>query len=220
MNSSAETKEIDTALAKAQGQFNLASKDSLNPHWRQNYADLASIVQATRPMLSQNGLAIIQGLRRCETSWVLVTKMVHCSGQWYETEFPITPKDMSPQSLGSAMTYAKRYAYAAITGAIAGDEDDDGEAAQGRSIARSTTLTHNSGNREGTMAANHSTASSWSLTDKQLARLFAIATSAGYDSNEMKDLMKSKYKIESSKDLSKTQYEEICAFIENNPKQK
>jgi hypothetical protein len=61
---------------------------------------------------------------------VLATTLAHSSGEWIRSELPIRAKDASPQAQGSAITYARRYALAAIVGLA--QIDDDAEAAQGR----------------------------------------------------------------------------------------
>jgi hypothetical protein len=124
--------EIAAALAVAQGHMGAALKDSENPHFRSSYADLASVVDAVRPHLSAVGIAIVQlpDISK-ETGEVRVcTALVHKSGQVLSCTLSATVKDLSPQSIGSAITYLRRYGLMAITG-IAPD-DDDGEAAMGR----------------------------------------------------------------------------------------
>ncbi len=123
--------ELATALAKAQGELKSALKDSSNPFFHSNYADLASVWDACRKPLSENGLSIIQTLDKTETGTMLETTLLHASGQFITSTLKITPKDETSQAIGSAITYARRYALSAMVGVCA-DEDDDGEAAMGR----------------------------------------------------------------------------------------
>lgn len=58
---------------------------------------------------------------------------------------------------------------------------------------------------------------SWFPTEKQLTRLFAIAKKSGYDSESAGNLMRKKYNITSSKELTHSQYEELCFYLEQNP---
>ncbi len=60
----------------------------------------------------------------------IVTLLAHESGQWIRSRLPMRPKDLSPQSVGSTMTYARRYALAAMVGLA--QVDDDAESAQER----------------------------------------------------------------------------------------
>ena len=123
------------ALAKAQGKMRHAAKDSTNPHFKTKYADLASVIEAAREPLGENGLAVVQVLHHIGgPDSLLVTKLIHESGEWMASEYPIAITAQQ-QVNGSAITYARRYSYAAMLG-IAADEDDDGNAAQGASTSR------------------------------------------------------------------------------------
>lgn len=124
--------EIAAALAAAQAQMGAALKDSTNPHFKSRYADLASVVEATRPHLAAHGIAIVQMAETLkETGEVVVTTaLIHKSGQIIAGRLSATCKDLAPQPVGSAITYLRRYGLMAIAG-IAPD-DDDGEAAMGR----------------------------------------------------------------------------------------
>lgn len=119
--------ELMTALAKAQGQMSHAIKDSVNPHYKSKFADLASVWQACREPLSANGLAISQTLDISGEKQVLVTMLGHTSGQWIKSMMAL-PCANRPQEMGSLLTYFRRYSLAAICGVY--QDDDDGEAAQ------------------------------------------------------------------------------------------
>ncbi len=123
---------LAAALSKAQADITGALKDSSNPFFKSKYADLASCWDACRKQLAANNLAVIQTVY---VHWekdelVLATTLAHSSGEWIRSELPIRAKDASPQAQGSAITYARRYALAAIVGLA--QIDDDAEAAQGR----------------------------------------------------------------------------------------
>lgn len=122
-------KELATALAKAQGAMKPAAKDSMNPHFKNKYADLASVWEACREPLSKNGLSVVQVPEfEGESGW-LRTILMHSSGESIESRFPLRPQQQTAQGLGSAISYARRYTLAAMVGVVA--EDDDGEAASG-----------------------------------------------------------------------------------------
>ena len=125
-----ETNELMASLAKAQGEMKIAGKDSNNPYFKSRYADLASIVEASRPSLTKHGLSVMQQITISETGQrVLITTLGHSSGQYIQSRVAITPVKDDMQSLGSAITYMRRYAYASLVGVVASDEDDDGEVA-------------------------------------------------------------------------------------------
>jgi hypothetical protein len=125
--------QLAAALAKAQGQMSTAKKDSANPFFKSSYADLAACWEACRTPLSSNGLAIIQTTRHTQTGDVqVISTLAHAeSGEWIKGVLTIKPVKADPQGIGSALTYARRYALCAMVG-IAPDDDDDGEAAMGR----------------------------------------------------------------------------------------
>jgi hypothetical protein len=130
-----DIKELATALAKAQGQFEHAKKDSDNPFFRTKYADLAAVYNASRAKLAENGLAVTQVTEFSPDGITLVTTLLHSSGQWMRSWYPVRPaKPNDPQALGSTITYARRYAYCAMIGVAAEGEDDDGNAASERTL--------------------------------------------------------------------------------------
>jgi hypothetical protein len=127
MRTSEQINEISAALAKAQGEISNPAKEAQNPHFRSHYADLSSGINAVRASLSSNGISFIQATRLEGDVLIVDTRLSHASGQWIESEFPACRFPAKPQEVGSALTYARRYALFALVG-IAG-EDDDGNAA-------------------------------------------------------------------------------------------
>jgi len=128
MKHSESINEISDALSKVQGEIEDATKDSQNPHFKSSFASLASVYEACRKLLAKNGIAVIQSPSTTDNGSVRITTMLaHKSGQYFSDEFDLTPKDKSPQSLGSCVTYGRRYSLMAMVG-IAQD-DDDGQAA-------------------------------------------------------------------------------------------
>lgn len=127
MKTSEQINELAAALTKAQSEMEHASKDKTNPHYKSKYADLASCLDACREPLFKNGLSIAQAPQKHDGSWVLVTRLMHTSGQFIESECPIMNAKGDAQGFGSGLTYARRYALSAIIG-LAQDDDDGNEA--------------------------------------------------------------------------------------------
>jgi ERF superfamily len=150
MQTSEQIAELAAALATAQAAMRGALKDSENPFFRSKYADLASVWEACREPLTANHLAIVQFPRasfegkpepyewttrsgevrygvRVMTVVSVVTRLVHSSGQWLEDTASTMLSTGDPQAVGSAITYLRRYALAAVAGVA--PEDDDAEAA-------------------------------------------------------------------------------------------
>lgn len=122
--------ELAAALSKAQSSITGALKDSSNPFFKSKYADLASCWDACRQQLTDNGLSVIQTTDVVNDIVVVRTTLAHASGEWISGILPVRAKDDGPQAQGSGITYARRYALAAIVGLA--QIDDDAEAAQGR----------------------------------------------------------------------------------------
>ena len=127
---------LAAALSKAQSAMTGAKKDSINPHFKSKYADLASVWDACREPLTKNGLSVIQMPGKDETGYYVETVLAHSSGEFVSCKLHIVPIKDDPQGLGSSITYARKYALAAIAGIAPDDSDDDGEAAMGRSDVR------------------------------------------------------------------------------------
>ena len=125
-----ELKDLFAALAKAQSEMQMAGLSSQNPFFKARYADLAAIVKASRPALTKHGLSIMQQLiTNDEGHTLLHTLLGHNSGQWVESRVRIVPPKNDVQSMGSYITYLRRYSIAALCGIVASDEDDDGQMA-------------------------------------------------------------------------------------------
>lgn len=129
-NRSIEVNELYAALAKAQGDMKAATSSSENPYFKSSYADLTEIVESSRPALTKHGLAVIQQIcPNNDGSNVLYTILTHSSGQYIESAMKIIPAKTDIQSLGSHITYLRRYCYASLIGVVVANEDDDGEIA-------------------------------------------------------------------------------------------
>ena len=122
--------ELALALSKAQASITGALKDSANPFFKSKYADLASRWDACRKQLTDNGLCVMQTTDMVDGVVFVKTTLAHSSGQFIAGALPVKAKDDSPQAQGSGITYARRYALAAIVGLA--QIDDDAEAAQAR----------------------------------------------------------------------------------------
>jgi hypothetical protein len=136
MTKSEQINELAAALVKAQAAVRPAIKDSVNPHFRSKYADLTSVWEACREALTSNGLSIVQMPEQGPDadSISLTTILLHASGQYISgtVTSPLARRDA--QGVGSALTYLRRYALAAMVGVVA-DEDDDGNSAVGNGSA-------------------------------------------------------------------------------------
>lgn len=121
--------ELAKALVAAQKATESVKKAATNPAFKTKYADLAHVVEGVVPALNNAGVAVIQSPEFDGEMIHVTTMLIHESGAMLEGRFSLRPSKLDPQGVGSALTYARRYALLAMTGAA--PEDDDGNAASG-----------------------------------------------------------------------------------------
>jgi len=121
---------VAKALVAAQAELKNPPLDKTNPHFKNRYASLAGVRDAITPVFAKHGLAVVQSTGSTSRGPVVTTMLVHVSGEWLladPLELPAGKQDA--QGYGSAITYARRYALAALAN-VTGDDDDDGEGAR------------------------------------------------------------------------------------------
>ncbi|MDX8384774.1 MAG: ERF family protein [Ghiorsea sp.] len=120
--------DIYKDFIKAQSEFEKATKDAANPHFRSKYADLASCIEAVKASLNNNHFALLQLTNACEGGISVSTVFLHESGEKIEGGTLFIPaKNKDAHGFGSALTYARRYSLLAAAGIA--PEDDDGNGA-------------------------------------------------------------------------------------------
>jgi hypothetical protein len=122
-----EQDKLSAALLAFSQDFKDPAKDAQNPHFRSKFVPLGGAIEAIRPAARKHGLFISQppGGRGVYTIWR------HQSGQMQITWSEVPLEKQTPQGLGSALTYSRRYAMMGAAGGE-GDVDDDAEAATHR----------------------------------------------------------------------------------------
>ena len=124
-----KTSESITNISKALVAFGQSMpkvpKDKVNPHFKSKYASLSIMIEKATPILAANKLVIVQQI----DGDALTTTLLHESGE-YITATATMPcsNPTNPQAMGSAITYARRYAYGSIL-SLDIDDDDDANAA-------------------------------------------------------------------------------------------
>jgi ERF superfamily len=198
---------LGAALAKAQGEMAAAAKANLNPHFQSRYADLASIWDACRVPLSKNGLAVLQPVSAEGARVSVRTLLVHASGEWIGETLTITALQNTPQGIGSAVTYARRYALAAMIGVA--PDDDDGNAATRPAFDTRTGEIHEPSPKAEPDART--------ITDGQRKRLFATAKEKGWSKELIQDALKTKFNLDSTKAITRAQYDDVVSAFEEAP---
>jgi hypothetical protein len=136
MTQSTSTSSLYGALLEAQKEFPNIAQRAENDFFSSKYATLTDLVNSTQEILHNHGLLISQLPAGTHEAPTLITKLAHPeSGEWVEESMPLFLEKRGAQAQGSAITYARRYAYAAVLGVVV-DRDDDGEAATDRSAPR------------------------------------------------------------------------------------
>ncbi len=130
METSAEINELAAALALAQSEFPTVEKTETaiianeKAKYSYQYANLASVLEAIRVPLSKNGLSVVQSPHTGEQNKLSVTLfLMHKSGQFMKDTFSMPIAQQTPQGIGSAISYARRYQLQAFLG-LATDDDD------------------------------------------------------------------------------------------------
>lgn len=105
--------------------------------YKYEYADLADVSEPLLPLLGDAGLSwTCRPTFNERGEFVLAYALMHTSGEQIEGEYPL-PKSGTSQAVGAAITYARRYALCAVTGAAPrGDDDDAAEAPKTRTAQR------------------------------------------------------------------------------------
>lgn len=133
MRQSESIANLAAALVKVQPNLIHPKKNAKNPHLRNKFADLGSVIDANREPLAAAGLAILQ----TTTSYSLdgdhyigvATRLIHESGEWIEGSQSLPLAEQKGLNLaqvaGSTDTYLRRYGWQTILG-LNGEPDDDG----------------------------------------------------------------------------------------------
>lgn len=191
---------IYKAFVKFQSEFKGMKPDSSNPFFKSTYISLDGILETVRPILAKNGLAVIQEATGDGDYIFVKTKLIHESGEMIETEvLKMKPQKNDPQSMGSCITYSKRYQLAALLGICECIDDDANIATYGNSSPEQSKSTGK-------------------LSAKQVGRLLAIGLKAGIKEPEIKKVIKAEFGKDKIEDLSIEAYNSICSRLETKVK--
>ena len=126
MKQSESISKLATALVRAQGKLRHAKENAVNPHFKNSYADLSSVIDTVKPIFAECGLAVIQFETFESPNIVSVeTVLLHESGEFISEKSGCLAVKADPQGIGSAITYLRRYSLAALAGITQSDDDGD-----------------------------------------------------------------------------------------------
>lgn len=125
MKTSEKIEALSAAFSNAQAKLKFVGFDKDNPHYRSKFASLKAIVEMLRGPMLEQGLSFSQGIMPMGEGFMLVTRIIHSSGQWMETETPLLfDRAKGMQGLGAANTYARRYALSSILGVVTAEDHE------------------------------------------------------------------------------------------------
>jgi hypothetical protein len=123
--------DVIKQLMAAMKQFKPLVKDKNNPFFKSKYADLPQVYDAVKGPLNDHGFILLQGTGHWPDGVAYIkTQLLHVSGEEFSSTYDLPP-GLDAQKMAAAVTYGKRVALCALL-ALAADDDDDGEAAEGR----------------------------------------------------------------------------------------
>jgi hypothetical protein len=215
MKTSEQINELATALSAAQGQIEDAAADAKGNFGK--YADLTSIRKAIKDPLSKNGLAIFQIPETRDGKTVLVSRLMHKSGQWIEGECDLLVDKPTMQGMGSAITYMKRYSLAAIVGIA--EDDDDGQEAEKSPQKKTAQAKSGASNPPVQPRAPGSPPAPNLASEAQRKMIWArLRGELAMDEAQAKDFIHQHTGLESSKDMNREQVQILVAEIDKMAK--
>jgi len=129
-------KELREALLKVQQDMVEPTKAANNPHFKSKYVDLHALLELWRPILNKHNILLTQNVicdrNGPETTYMVRTQFMHTNGAAIFTDVPVMCDRTGSQPFGSALTYSKRQGLSMLLPTAGAEEDDDGEAAEGR----------------------------------------------------------------------------------------
>ena len=182
MNRSESISKLAISLVKFNSEVSKIAKDAKNPFFKSNYVTLDKLIEATRPILQENGLVVMQSpLSKEDGSIGIQTLLIHESGEFIESEpiFMKPAKANDPQQAGSIISYMRRYSYQAILNLNTGEDDDANESTGEENIKAKLNDKSYSNNKE--------------LSEEQVKELYLVGYKAGYTYKKVDEAIKNNY---------------------------
>jgi len=208
MNKSESIIKLAGALVKFNSEISKVSKDASNPFFKNKYATLDNVIDAARPILTQNGLSILQLPAGDGEHAIMKTLLLHESGEWIESEaLIIKPIKNDPQAYGSCITYMRRYSLTSFLSLNTG-EDDDGNIATGNKHGKGTT-TEDLKDLDNIVHT---------ITKDEAKKLLEVANKANVTAATVTKQLLAKFKLSLPSQLNKEQYDIMIEGYENMKK--
>ncbi len=195
----AKSSTLAQALVAAQAEMPAVEPDAVNPHFKSKFVSLDHLIAKTRPVLNKHGLAITQAPTHIDGNPALATTIYHESGESATDTMPLLLGGSDMQKLGAALTYARRYAWAAALG-ISSDEDDDGNAAVAPPVQAEQPAAAENG--------------SGVITQAQVKRLWAIAKEHAVGEDLVKTILTEVAEVDSTRDIPRGKYDAVIEALQ------
>ena len=182
MNRSESISKLAVSLVKFNSEVSKIAKDAKNPFFKSNYVTLDRLIEATRPILQENGLVVMQSpLSKEDGSIGVQTLLIHESGEFIESEpiFMKPAKANDPQQAGSIISYMRRYSYQSILNLNTGEDDDANKSTGEEHIKAKLNDKSYSNNKE--------------LSEEQVKELYLVGYKAGYTYKKVDEAIKNNY---------------------------
>lgn len=217
MNKSESIKELAIALAKFQGEVTnptnsetVTVKTKSGASYSYKYAPLDEILKLVRPILSKNGLAIVQIPHSTGKEMCITTTLLHSSGEWIEyPPLSLMATDLSPQSAGSVITYGRRYALSAILG-IASDDDNDANNVEPPTQPNSQSKPKSEQKQDEDLKTIKDNSMA---NDAQLKLIYKLVKEKNYSGESMSKYIKTAYNKNSSEELNRQEAIEVINML-------
>jgi len=118
---------INADFIKAQKEIQNPTKNAVNPHFKNKYANLETVIDTIKAVMLANNFAVIQSSHVEAGCVVVTTAFLHTSGGRLMSSTVVPLEKMSPQAGMSALTYGRRYGL--LSALCLAAEDDDGNEA-------------------------------------------------------------------------------------------
>ena len=202
MNRSESISKLAISLVKFNSEVSKIAKDAKNPFFKSDYVTLDKLIEATRPILQENGLVVMQSpLSKEDGSIGIQTLLIHESGEFIESEpiFMKPAKANDPQQAGSIISYMRRYSYQAILNLNTGEDDD----------ANKSTSEEDKKSK----LNNKSYSNNKKLSEAQLKRMYVIGKNAGYENSKVDSMINQKYNKKAC-DMTKEEYDNVVEGLQ------
>ena len=202
MNRSESISKLAISLVKFNSEVSKIAKDAKNPFFKSNYVTLDKLIEATRPILQENGLVVMQSpLSKEDGSIGIQTLLIHESGEFIESEpiFMKPAKVNDPQQAGSIISYMRRYSYQAILNLNTGEDDDANKSTSEEDKKSKLNNKSYSNNKE--------------LSEAQLKRMYVIGKNAGYENSKVDSMINQKYNKKAC-DMTKEEYDNVVEGLQ------